>query len=441
MSGDRRRYCWIILWALLTTKLCPSKCEALDQLETKTYDVIDIISEKHIEIARCRLFCIKEFMGPRLLYPSLDAVSYDCQNSSISCHHCYEMCGKIVNEKEGMTICNYENHMCFGGCRTACKHRFLSSKNVIRPNIQDTNNVTKPEIEIKDCLVYWHFYTARLSEGNLVMYQLYGKDASGTWFDLGQTTQSFFENLSLIIDKTRTIRILAIDEQNSFKLEYILDEKISAKYCNAQKGNNTGQTLKSLSMQPLHHSTKEFTNENLSNFTVKVVIVLVLGGIFLFLTIILCVAIYRIKFKNGNHLNVSCATSSPEHSYEEIDVSDLNNLNFGIYNVKKGQITSLVNNNYSKHAFAVDLPKNQIFEIQNDHSNGQLKNDIKNSNFEKPWIDQGNVEGHSGSQQFMDVVSWLRSVHSEMRFDNLGYTDDEGELKLKYNVMQENTFI
>ena len=435
MSGDRRRYCWIILWALLTTKLCPSKCEALDQLETKTYDVIDIISEKHIEIARCRLFCIKEFMGPRLLYPSLDAVSYDCQNSSISCHHCYEMCEKIENEKEGMTICNYANHMCFGGCRTACKHRFLSSKKVLGPNFQDTNNVTKPEIVIKDCLFYWHFHTARLSEGNIAIYQLYGRDDSVTWFDLGQSTKSYFENLPYIIDKTRTLRILLIDEHTSFKFEYTLDENFSKEACSIHKGKTTGQALEALPMTPLFHSTKESTNNALSDFTIKVVIVLVLGSIFMIFTSIICVAIHRKKFTNVNQLNVSCGTTSSDHSYEEIDVNDPVNLNFGIYNVKKGQITSLVNNNYSRSSFTVALEKNHIFEKSNEHSNRQIKPKEKGSIMGIPLFDEGEDEKNPGSEQFMDVVSWLRSVHSEMRFDNLGFNDDECEMRLNHNFM------
>ena len=435
MSGDRRTYCWVILWALLTTFLCSSKSEALDQIETKTNDVIDIISEKHIEIARCRLFCIKEFMGPRLLYPSLDAVSYDCQNSSISCHHCYEMCEKIGNKKEGMTICNYENHMCFGGCRTACKHRFLSSKKVLGPNFQDTNNVTKPELVIKDCLIYWHFHTARLSEGNIAIYQLYGRDDSGTWFDLGQSTKSYFENLPYIIDKTRTLRILLIDEHTSFKFEYTLDDNISKDDCNIHKGKTTGQALEDLSMKPLFHSTKDSTNDALSDFTVKVVIVLVLGSIFLIFTSIVCVAIHRKKFKNVNQLNVSCGTTSSDHSYEEIDVNDQINLNFGIYNVKKGQITSLVNSNNSKSSLTVALEKNHIFEKLNEHSNGPSKPMTKGSNLRKPLSNKGGDDKNPGSEQFMDVVSWLRSVHSEMRFDNLGFDDDECEMRLNHNFM------
>ena len=425
-----------MVWVLLTAILVPSISQGMIQNETKKKDVIDIISEKHIEIARCRLFCIKEFMGPRLLYPSLDAVSYDCQNTSISCHHCYEMCEKIGDKKEGMTICNYENHMCFGGCRTACKHRFLSSKKQLRPNVIETNNQTTPELVIRDCMVYWHFHTIKQSEGNLVMYQLYGKDDSGTWFDLGQSTKTFFENLPFVIEKTRTLRILSIDENNSFKLDYTLDDRISKKDCDVQKTKNPGQYLEALPIKPMFHSNQSSPNESLSKFTIKVVIVLVLCSLFTILMIFLCVAIYRIKYKSGDRLNLSCGTTATDHSYEEIEVKDPSILDFGIYNVKMGQITSLINNNYSKTSLTVSLPKNQIFERASDIPKRSQENNGKTCDFQKPKICHENYGRNPGSQQFMDVVSWLRSVHSEMRFDNLGFNNDEGEITLNSNFIK-----
>ena len=441
MKSDRKRLYGFIFLVFILSMLIPSLSLELARKEAKTKDVIDIISEKHIETARCRLFCIKEFMGPRLLYPSFDAVSYDCQNTSISCHHCYEMCEKIGDKKEGMTICNYENHMCFGGCRTACKYRFLSSKKELRPNILETNNVTKPELVINDCMVYWHFHTIKQSEGNLVMYQMYGQDDSGTWFDLGQSTKSFFENLPFIIEKTHTLRILSIDEYTAYKLEYNLDGNILKKECDLQKMKNDGRSLEALPIKPLFHSSSDSSNDTLSNFTVKVVIVLVLGSIFTMLIIIMCIAIYKVKYKNGEQLNVSCGTTSPDHSYEEIDVSDPNNAEFGVYSVKRGQITALINNNYSKPIFTVALPKNQIFEKLNDRSDQKIMNYDKSSDLPDRRTGKENYERNRGSEQFMDVVSWLRSVHSEMRFDNLGFNDDEGEMRLKHNFMHKNTLM
>ena len=114
---------------ILSTFLKQIACHTYRANNPHDKDAMDVISNRHVGVARCRLFCFKELMGPRLLYQDINSVSYECKNTSISCNHCYEMCEKIShNKQEAMTICNYENHMCFGGCRTACKHRFLSAE-------------------------------------------------------------------------------------------------------------------------------------------------------------------------------------------------------------------------------------------------------------------------------------------------------------------------
>ena len=186
MEMAHRSHFILVIVCVVSVIITPTICQGyiIKKADDKK-DVIDVISEKHIEIARCRLFCIKEFMGPRLLYQDVHTVSYECKNTSISCNHCYEMCEKIShNKKEEKIICNYDNHMCFGGCRTACKHRFLANKNLYTQNIIDTGKLNPPEIVVKDCVLYWHFYEMKPSETNLVMYQVYGKDSSDTWLSL-----------------------------------------------------------------------------------------------------------------------------------------------------------------------------------------------------------------------------------------------------------------
>ena len=63
------------------------------------------------------------------------------------------------------------------------------------------------------------------------MYQIYGKDTTGTWFDLGQTTRSYFENIPSIVQKCKSIRVLSIDQYAFFKLEYDLDQNILINEC------------------------------------------------------------------------------------------------------------------------------------------------------------------------------------------------------------------
>ena len=435
MRGSYRKHIILIVAFILATLHKPSMCQGYSLKYADKKDVIDIISEKHIEIARCRLFCFKELMGPRLLYENIDSVSYECKNTSISCNHCYEMCEKIAHDKKDeMTVCNYENHMCFGGCRTACKHRFLSNKELYQPNLleQDGNDI--PEIVVANCILYWHFHKPKHSATNLVMYQIYGKDSSNTWFDMGQTTKSYFEHLPSIIDKCKAILILSIDEFTSKKLEYDLNKTTMEDKCNVKKVTKLGNLQDIVKIRPLFHSSLDQVNETFSNFTLKVVIVLVLC-LLLLLLILLCVVVYRIKLRRNRKLNSSSNTVVTENSYEEIDIPNLQNFTFGAYNVKKGQITSIMNNNYSETALAVALPNERNSNKLTNTRNVCDQYEDRIPYFEKENIDN-DVANHK--KEFVDVVSWLRTVNSEMRFDNFGFNNKERQPYL--NVYPLNYF-
>ena len=92
----------------LSVIIAPTICQGYRRKDSDgKKDVIDIISKKHIEIARCRLFCIKEFMGPRMLNQDIHTISNECKNASISCSHCYEMCEKISHNKKEETVIYY----------------------------------------------------------------------------------------------------------------------------------------------------------------------------------------------------------------------------------------------------------------------------------------------------------------------------------------------
>ena len=87
------------------------------------------------------------------------------------------------------------------------------------------------------------------------------------------------------------------------------------------------------------------------------------------------------------------------------------------------------------------MPTNQIFEKAGALPKRQLENKGKVFDPTKPMHCHKNDDRNQGSPQFMDVVSWLRSVHSEMRFDNLGFNDDEGERTVKPNFMEQTIII
>ena len=428
MEAKHRRHFIPIIVYVFSVIIAPTICQGyiLKKNDDKK-DVIDIISEKHIEIARCRLFCIKEFMGPRLLYQDINTVSYECKNTSISCNHCYEMCEKIShNKKEETMICNYDNHMCFGGCRTACKHRFLSNKNMYIQNIIDRGRLSPPEIVVKDCILYWHFYETKPSETNLVMYQIYGKDASDTWFDLGQTTQSYFESLPSLLDKCKTIRILSIDRYTTYKVDYNLDIDIKKDTCYLEKANQLNRLEDDVGMKPLINSPLEKRNhETLSNFTLKVIIALILCFITCIM-ISLCIILYRNRCSQNNKLNSSHGTTANENSYEEINAPNPDSSIFGVYNVKSGRVTSLRNNDYSDTTLAVALPNKQISGDQANARNYCLKNAEERNNYAKKE-NMSNLDGQNTGKHFVDVVSWLQTVNSEMRFDNFGFKNDDNE--------------
>ena len=102
----------------------------------------------------------------------------------------------------------------------------------------------------------------------------------------------------------------------------------------------------------------------------------------------------------------------------------------------------MINNNYSKPIFTLAFPKNQVFEKLNDRPDRKIITYEKRSDLPDRTIPKENYERNHGNEQFMNVVSWLRSVHSEMRFDNLGFNDDEGEMSLKHSFMHnKNTFM
>ena len=381
-------------------------------------DVIDMISETHVEVARCRLFCIKEFLGPRLLYQDINSVSYECTNTSISCNHCYEMCETLSqNKKEELTICNYENHMCFGGCRTACKYKFLSDNKGFKdksPIVQDP--IDGPEVVVKGCILYWHFHIKKYSETNLVMYQIYGKDTTGTWFDLGQTTRSYFENIPSIVQKCKSIRVLSIDQYAFFKLEYDLDQNILRNECDMKNSSTRLRGPEMIQIKPLFHSSPAYGQENLSDFTLKVVITLVLC-LLVILLILFC--IFRFvrqekKLIGPQDVNVG------SNRYEEINISSYDDMSFGAYDVKKGQITSLMNNHYAN---TVDLFEKKML----DHSQRNLgyMHEDKMEYFQMPKkaMEPNIAEANS---QFLDVVSWLRTVNSrQILFDNFGFSSEE----------------
>ena len=411
MKGFGNKHQIIISVLILSTITTPFNCEEDSYNKITKKDVIDVVFEKHAAIARCRLFCFQELMGPRLLYQNIDSISYECKNTSISCHHCYEMCEKIMNNKEDeMTVCNYNNHMCFGGCRTACKYKWVSNHNIYQPNILEENEKDVPEILAKDCVLYWHFHSRKLSETNLVMYQIYGQDVSNTWFDLGQTTKSYFEHLPSILGKCKTILIISIDEYTSTELEYNLDKAFVKDTCNVNNGTQHSYIQDIINIKPLFHSSLENTAQASSDSTLKICIILGMC-LFVLLLILLCVVVYRIKRKRDDgKLNSTCGTVQTENTYEEIDIRKPDNTYYS-------QVTSIKNNTFPETALMVSLPpeeylnkptKEQNICYHYDDNIHRLQDESTNINVENPGTD------------FVDVVSWLRTVNSEMRFDTFG---------------------
>ena len=98
-----------------------------------------------------------------------------------------------------------------------------------------------------------------------------------------------------------------------------------------------------IQIKPLFQASPAYGQENLSSFTLKVVITLVLC-LLVILLILFC--IFRFvrqekKLIGPQDVNVG------SNNYEEINISSYDDMSFGAYDVKKGQITSLMSNHYA----------------------------------------------------------------------------------------------
>ena len=171
-----------------------------------------------------------------------------------------------------------------------------------------------------------------------------------------------------------------------------------------------------IQIKPLFHSSPAYGQENLSDFTLKVVITLVLC-LLVILLILFC--IFRFV-RQEKKLIGSPDVNVGSNSYEEINISSYDDMSFGAYDVKKGQITSLMNNHYAN---TVDLFEKKML----DHSQRNLgyMHEDKMEYFQMPKkaMEPNIAEANS---QFLDVVSWLRTVNSrQILFDNFGFSSEE----------------
>ena len=397
---------FFVLLSIATSGLCQEYSHG----NSNTKDLIDIVSEKHIETARCRLFCFKELLAPNLSYFNLDMVLDRCKNDSISCYHCYDMCEKIINDKtDGNTLCDYKNHMCFGGCRTACKYHLLSNKKYYQPKMSTDNEKYGIEGVVKDCVLYWKFHSKK-SASKLTLFQIYGKGLSNTWFNLGQTTQSFLELRPSMLEKFKTIVVLSVDQDRSAKLEYILEENSAVGKCYTPYSSKANYSRDFVNAKPLFKESLVNVEKSGDNASLIVVVILVLS-IFLLLAASLCVFVCRFKgewkckWRPSYTKSTATLSTVADNDYEEIDVVQTEQTRY--------IPEPLRDHRDMGNELTVALPPTKR-SVHSDWCPDQTCNSRVRTS------DQEEESGHkfvvSSRDQFVDTVSWLRTINSEMKF-------------------------
>ena len=166
--------------------------------------VLYLIGELFL-LGQCRLSCVRQLAtAPR---------DTDCQRHPF-CSSCWELCREFGAQKHfRLAFCAPEEPSCDRGCRLACD--FFDDDDVDKR--QPRNRQIKefstelPEVELSTsfvgCTLYWK---ASGNQESVYLHQLYGLDEQDTWFDIGQTVESFHTFQPEEAGKAVKIRLVAI---------------------------------------------------------------------------------------------------------------------------------------------------------------------------------------------------------------------------------------
>ena len=119
---------------------------------------------------------------------------------------CLENSGLSMTRSDTKVLCR-EDSVC-GTCWSMCWLR-PGSRLSDDDNVRISNDVTDTSVRVNRCRVSWHFETGTSPDNvpSAAIYQLYGLDLAGKWFDLNQWTLPVIDMPHHIIAKVSTMDI------------------------------------------------------------------------------------------------------------------------------------------------------------------------------------------------------------------------------------------
>jgi len=153
----------------------------LNPSEASSENILSLIRGKHERTGQCRLQCIQELANvPR---------DSDCERN-LHCKSCWDLCPEMASQKSFFEM--------------FCKGR--ESKEFSTPHTQ-----VELRTNFVGCTLYWK---TSGNEDDVYLHQLYGIDKQETWFDIGQTVESFHTLSPEEAVRAIKIRLLSISKED-----------------------------------------------------------------------------------------------------------------------------------------------------------------------------------------------------------------------------------
>jgi len=177
----------------------------LNPSEASSENILSLIRGKHERTGQCRLQCIQELANvPR---------DSDCERN-LHCKSCWDLCPEMASQKSFFeTFCAEAEPFCDRGCKTACNFFEEGGSQKGRESKEFSTPHTQVELRTNfvGCTLYWK---TSGNDDDVYLHQLYGMDEQETWFDIGQTVESFHTLSPEEAVRAIKIRLLSISKED-----------------------------------------------------------------------------------------------------------------------------------------------------------------------------------------------------------------------------------
>ena len=203
----------------------------LEHCTASSENILSLIRNKHERTGQCRLQCVQQLANvPR---------DSDCQRH-LYCKSCWDLCPEFISQKSYFeTFCADEDEpSCDRGCKMACnfvndtnRQKYRKSKEFLTPPTQ-----VELSTNFLGCTLYWK--TSGGGKSAIYLHQLYGMDEQETWFDIGQTVESFHVLTPDQSARAVKIRLLSISADDGTVAE--TEVNVKTQDCKAERPVQTG---------------------------------------------------------------------------------------------------------------------------------------------------------------------------------------------------------